>query len=336
MYLFGMKLFRNRYYAFCGAFLMMVEFMRFAQSRVAVIDVYGVFFILVMYYFILDLFPEGGGRPRRNVNRTLFLAGVAFGIGAACKWIALYAGCGMALLVVLRTAVDLRQRNFSAARGATGFLLRRIAVCLVAFGAIPALIYLLAYLPYLALPGPGHGLADVFRLQAHMLNYHRTLQATHPFSSPWWSWPLDLRPMWMYTGAGLPAGTASTIASFGNPAIFWLGIPCVAAAAFYAVHRRDAGMGVVLTALFFQYLPWVGINRLAFIYHFFSSVPFMILCIVATVKSLELRNPRFRAVTWGYLGVATGLFIIFYPVLSGMLVPQTYVASLRWLPTWLF
>jgi len=336
MYLFGLKLFRSRFYAFCGAFLMVVEFMRFAQSRIAVIDVYGVFFIMIMYYLILDLFPEEGERPRRSTNLTLLLAGVAFGIGAACKWIALYAGCGMALLVVLQTVMELRQRDFPTWRGAAGFFLRRFAVCLVAFGAVPALIYLLAYLPYLALPGPGHNLVDVFRLQAHMLNYHRTLQATHPFASPWWSWPLDLRPMWMYTGEGLPPGTASTISSFGNPAIFWPGIPAVAAVAFLVVKKRDARMGVVLTALLFQYLPWVGINRLAFIYHFFSSIPFMILCIVAAVRGLELRYPRFRAVTWGYLGIAAGLFIIFYPVLSGVQVPQAYVASLKWLPTWLF
>ncbi|MBC7962446.1 MAG: phospholipid carrier-dependent glycosyltransferase, partial [Steroidobacteraceae bacterium] len=235
MYLFGLKLFRNRYYAFCAAFLMTVEFMRFAQSRVAVIDVYGVFFILLMYYFILDLFPEKGESPRRSTNLTLLLAGVAFGIGAACKWIALYAGCGMVLLVILRTAAELRQRNYPAMYGMAGFLLRRIGVCLVAFGVLPALIYLSAFLPYLALPGPGHDLTGVFRLQAHMLNYHRTLQATHPFSSPWWSWPLDLHPIWMYTGAGLPDGTASSIVSFGNPAIFWLGIPAVATAAFLAL-----------------------------------------------------------------------------------------------------
>ena len=336
MYLFGLKLFRNRFYAFCAAFLMLVEFMRFAQSRVAVIDVYGVFFILVMYYFILDLFPGIGERPRRSANRTLLLAGVAFGIGAACKWIVLYAGCGMVLLVVLRTLAELRHGDFPATYGMAGFLLRRIGVCLIAFGVLPALIYLLAYLPYLALPGPGHDLTDVFRLQAHMLQYHQALQATHPFSSPWWSWPLDLRPMWMYTGAGLPDGTASSIVSFGNPAIFWLGIPSVAAAAFLAVRKRDAGIGLVLTALLCQYLPWVGINRLAFIYHFFSSVPFLILCIVAALRGVELRYPRFRVITWGYLGVAAGLFILFYPVLSGLQVPQSYVASLKWLPTWIF
>jgi predicted membrane-bound dolichyl-phosphate-mannose-protein mannosyltransferase len=336
MYLFGLKLFRNRFFAFSAAFLMMADFMRFAQSRVAVIDVYGVFFIMLMYYFILDLFPEEGERPPRNVNASLLMAGVAFGIGAACKWIALYACGGIALLVAFRTMADLKRRDFSPASGAAKFLLQRTAVCLTAFVAIPAVIYLLAYLPYMALPGSGHDLAGVFRLQAHMLNYHRTLQATHPFASPWWSWLLDLRPIWMYMGSGLASGSVSTIASFGNPAIWWLTIPAVAGAILLIVRRRDARLGVVLTALLFQYLPWIGIHRLEFIYHFFSAVPFVILCIVAILKETELRFPSFRAATWGYLAVTAVLFCLFYPVLSGLSVPQTYVAELKWLPTWVF
>jgi dolichyl-phosphate-mannose--protein O-mannosyl transferase len=289
-----------------------------------------------MYYFILDLFPEQGECPPRSINATLLLAGVVFGIGAACKWIALYAGGGIALLVALRTIMDLKRRDFLPETGAAKFLLKRAAVCLTAFVAIPAIIYLLSYIPYMALPGSGHDLAGVFRLQAHMLNYHRTLQATHPFASPWWSWLLDLRPMWMYMGTGLAAGTVSTIASFGNPAIWWLTIPAVAGAIMLTVRRRDARLVVVLTALLFQYLPWIGINRLEFIYHFFSAVPFVILCIVAILKDTELRFPGFRAATWGYLVITAGLFCLFYPVLSGMVVPQTFVAELKWLPTWLF
>jgi dolichyl-phosphate-mannose--protein O-mannosyl transferase len=85
-----------------------------------------------------------------------------------------------------------------------------------------------------------------------------------------------------------------------------------------------------------QYLPWVGINRLAFIYHFFSTVPFLILCIVASLRTMEHRFPHLRAVTWGYLGITAVLFLLFYPVLSGLEVPQSYVAALRWLPTWHF
>lgn len=336
MYLLGLKLFRERFYAFCAAFLMMADFMRFAQSRVAVIDVYGVFFILVMYYFILDLFAEEGETAPRSVNTSILLAGAAFGVGAACKWIALYAGGGMGLLVLVKTALELKRRSFPPGRGSAAFLLRRGAVCLVAFAVIPAAIYLLAYIPFLQLPGPGHELADVFRLQKHMYSYHSLLKSTHPFSSPWWSWLLDLRPMWMYSGAGLPPGTASTIASFGNPAIWWLAAPAIIATAFLAIKDRQAQLGVVLLAFSFQFLPWIGVNRLVFIYHFFSAVPFVILSIVAVIKGLERRFPDIRPGVHLYLVVTGGLFIQFYPALSGMQVSEGYIASLRWLPTWLF
>jgi dolichyl-phosphate-mannose-protein mannosyltransferase len=336
IYLFGLKLFRDRFFASCAALLMAADFMRFTQSRVAVIDVYGVFFVLLVYYFIIDLFPRKGEGTSRSTERTLFLAGLAFGIGAACKWIALYAGAGVALLTVLRTAIDLKRRNFPAGRNAGRFLARRVAVCILAFGINPAGIYILSYLPYLAFTAPGDFIPSILRLQAHMLHYHRTLHATHPFSSQWWSWPLDLRPMWLYSGEGLPDGRVSTIASFGNPAVWWPAIPAAVAAAVVAVRRRDARIGIVLAALTFQYLPWVGINRLAFIYHFFSAVPFVILCIVTLLQAAEERYPQFRTVTLCYLGLAVALFVHFYPVLSGMEVRKEYVAALKWLPTWVF
>lgn len=337
MYLFGLKLFRDRFYAFCAAFLMAFDFMRFAQSRLAVIDVFAVFFIILMYYFILDLFPAKGDDQSTKLSmRPLFLAGITFGIGAACKWIAVYAGGGLVLLVLARLLSDFSRGDQPEGHTPIGFLGRRIAVCIVSFGVIPAIIYLLAYIPYMQLPGPGHDLAGVVGLQEHMLNYHRTLVATHPFSSQWWSWPLDLKPMWMYSGSDLPEGLVSSIASFGNPAIWWLTIPAVISAAVLAIRRRDARMGVVLVAFLFQYLPWVGIARLVFIYHFFSAIPFVILCIVEVLRTLESRFPRFRIAVWCYLGLVAALFVLFYPVLSGMTVPAGYVAGLKWLPTWIF
>lgn len=337
MYLFGLKLFRDRFYAFCSAFLMAVDFMRFAQSRVAVIDVFAVFFIILMYYFILDLFPAEGDDPRSKLSMQPFLlAGITFGIGAACKWIAVYAGGGLVVLVVARLLADFSRGDQPEGYTPTGFLGRRIVVCIVSFGVIPAIIYLLVYIPYMQLPGPGHDLAGVIGLQKHMLTYHRTLVATHPFSSQWWSWPLDLKPLWMYSGSGLPEGLVSSIASFGNPAIWWLTIPAVIAAAVLTIRRRDARMAVVLIAFLFQYLPWVGIARLAFIYHFFSAIPFVILCIVEILRTLESRFPGFRIVVWCYLCLTAVLFAVFYPVLSGTTVSAGYVAGLKWLPTWTF
>jgi dolichyl-phosphate-mannose--protein O-mannosyl transferase len=335
LYLLGRKAFRDRFWAFCAAFLLLVDFMRLAQTRVALIDAYAVFFVLLMYFFLLDLFPGAGCAPERP-HRAIFLAGLAFGLGAASKWIAVYAGGGAALLIALRTAADLKRTSFPPGPGAASFLLRRTSVCLAAFVAVPAAVYGLSYLPFLSLPGPGHDLPGLLASQKHMFQYHSTLRATHPFSSPWWSWPLDLRPVWLYTGKDVPPGVASSIASFGNPAIWWAGLPAVAGASLVAVRRRDSRLGLVLTGFLFQYLPWVGIERLAFLYHFFSAIPFAILCIVALLAEAEARRPGFRKFTIAYLATAAALFAAFYPVLSGLAVREAYIESLRWLPTWTF
>jgi dolichyl-phosphate-mannose--protein O-mannosyl transferase len=259
-------------------------------------------------------------------------AGAAFGIGAACKWIVLYAGCGIGLLVIFRTILDVKNKIDFPEKGTVVFLIHRCAICIVAFVIIPAAIYLLAYLPFMNLQGSGHDLADVFKMQKFMFTYHKTLHATHPFSSPWWSWPFDLRPIWMYMGTGLPSGTASSIVSFGNPAIWWLSIPAIFATLLIALKNRDSALKVVLIALAFQYLPWVGINRLTFIYHFFSVIPFVILCIVAVIKDMNLRFHDIRA----YFLVTGGFFIIYYPVLSGMNISSRYIDKLKLFPSWLF
>ena len=80
-------------------------------------------------------------------------------------------------------------------------------------------------------PGPGHGVSDIPSLMENMYHYHKTLVATHPFQSSWWQWPVMVKPVWFYMGSDVPAGMASTIATFGNPAIWWVGIPAVVFAA---------------------------------------------------------------------------------------------------------
>lgn len=35
--------------------------------------------------------------------------------------------------------------------------------------------------------------------QTYMYNYHSGLEATHPYSSAWYQWPIDYRPLWAYS-----------------------------------------------------------------------------------------------------------------------------------------
>ena len=58
--------------------------------------------------------------------------------------------------------------------------------------------------------------------------YHINLKADHIFYSPWWSWPLDFRPVvYYYAGQGLGVDQSSgltlvaEIFNLGNPLIWW-------------------------------------------------------------------------------------------------------------------
>ncbi|BCS53004.1 hypothetical protein GSbR_09890 [Geobacter sp. SVR] len=337
MYLFGKKLFGARFYAFCAAFLMMVDFMHFTHSRLAVIDVYPTVFVMLMFYYLCDFYLQDVSDDPEQCVVPLFLTGLCFGLGAASKWISLYAGVGLALLVALHMHRTVKAAPHDEAAGdhQRSYLLRVSGYCLLFLLVMPAALYLLSYMPFF-IRGPGHDLSEVLRNQRDMFAYHSQLKAIHPFSSPWWTWPLDIRPVWLYTGSDLPPGQVSTIASFGNPVIWWAGIPAVIIAAVLAAVERDRGMTVVFTGMACQYLPWAVIPRLAFIYHFFSVVPFVILSQVYLMKKAIETWPRARYAVYGYLGLAGLLFVLFYPLLSGMQTPETSIARLRWLKSWNF
>ena len=176
--------------------------------------------------------------------------------------------------------------------------------------------------------------SDIIDYQGSMYRYHSRLESTHDFQSQWWTWPLMIRPIWYYQGRDLPAGMASTIASFGNPAVWWAAIP----AFFIAVRAAWKGsksMFIVVIAVITQMLPWMLISRSSFIYHFFPMVPFMMLAVVYVIKQW-IEKGRSRKVVYGYLGLVLALFILFYPAVSGLIVPETYIRFLRWLPSWYF
>ena len=349
MYVFGKKLFDKRFYGFCAAFLMMFDFMHFVQTRIGTIDVYGTFWVILMYYFMYDYYMNKSYHLGFTKSlKPLFLSGLFFGIGAASKWIGIYAGGGLALLFFLSRYQEYKDyaklvhkkskkpewvKNFMPL-----YMNGTLLYCILFFIIIPAGIYLASYIPFMMVPGPGHGLKDVVAAQINMYNYHKNLVATHSFSSPWYEWPFDWKPMWFYGGSDLPAGKASSIVSMGNPAIWWAGIFAFVASILIAFKKNDRKMTVVFVAAAFQYFPWVAISRITFIYHYFSTVPFMILAIVYVIKYLMENYPETRYTIYAYLGVVALLFIMFYPIMSGMMVDRSYVDTyLRWFKThWIF
>jgi len=329
MYLLGKKMFGTWIGAFAPAFLLTFDFMHFTLARITMVESFLIFFELLsqLFFFIYlkNLLKQGWGTS----TRPLLLCVVFFALAFATKWYALPGFLGDVFILFI-----IRLRGLSVLKGwmtrVKGFFGRPF-FALVIFLALAVGIYLLTYIPYLAI---GHTFTDLYRLQWSMYNYHAALTATHPFASPWWSWPLITRPVWLYVSY-LPSGVVSTIAAMGNPAVWWVGLASIAIAAVEGVRKKNWVCLFIVAIFLFQWLPYAFVSRVLFLYAFYSNVPIMILATTYFIN--DYWNTRYgKTIVIVYLVAAASLFAIFYPVISGIPAPGYWSNALKWLKSWVF
>ncbi len=363
MYIMAKRFFKDSFWAFFCAFLMMFDFMHFTQTRLATIDSYTVFFVMLMFYFMLDYYDSMA--YERGFFRSLLpllLCGVALGLGGATKWIALYGAFGLALLFFMSRGYEYsafnnqlnsrimeentpKEYKTKALGGWLGkYFYLTCLFCVLFFILIPVVIYILSFIPIDYQENNKSLIQYVLSTVESMFNYHKGVVEPHPYSSSWYEWPLNLRPIFYFQGSLLPEGWGAAIAGFGHPLVFWVGF-----IAFFtilvlmvrtALKKEQTLEGNKL--LWFpvigylsQFFPWVVAPRkLTFIYHYFSCVPFLILMIGILFRYLETRRIITRKATKIYLILIAVLFVIYYPVLSGIEVPRLYLDLLRILPRW--
>lgn len=363
LYLLALKIFKKRFYATCAAILLAVDFMHFSQSRISTIDVYGTFFVLLMYYLFYDYFYYKSIVVGYKKSLLILLAtGIAFGLGCASKWIGVYAGGGLAILFFwskINEYIDWKKALIQTRGKMTSWLqdffhnhiVKTCSWCCVFFILIPIVIYSLSYVPtYLDVEGQDYTV--IIKNQQSMFTYHSktVVDSTHPFSSRWYQWPTLAKPLLAYRGNNVGSAQeakylethseqetqtyvkenklnelSSSITIMGNPFIFWLSIIFVPLSILIAIYKKERGMYLVFVAIALQFLPWVLVERTTYIYHFFSCVPFIILCIIHVFKSLlgDTKDCKITLVT--YVVICTILFLAFYPVISGLPVPKEYV-----------
>ena len=354
VYLFARRLSKGTLLSALACVLFAFDFMHFTQTRIATIDVYVTFFVILMYYFIhryacMSFYDTA----LRKTLLPLGACGICMGLGIACKWTGIYAGCGLA--VIFFSVLYRRYREYVyAGRDPSGstkgishrkiresflpYTRRTILFCLVFFVAVPAIIYLLSYLPFRDYSDRGL-FGRMLYNQNTMFSYHSTLKSTHYFSSPWYEWPVMIRPIWYYSRIVEPAadGLREGISAFGNPAVWWAGIPAFLYMIWLWIGKRDRTAAFLTVGYMAQYLPWFFVTRITFIYHYFPSVVFVVLMIAYSFcqwKEKLSRRAMFSFVVL-YGAAAVGLFLLFYPVLSGRPVEAAFVDKyLRWFKTW--
>ena len=331
LYVFLKKMFGGLTVPLCGTVLLASDFMHFTQTRIATIDTYAVFFMLLMYLFMYLYVTEG--KPRH-----LALSGLFFGIGAACKWTCIYSGAGLAVIWLLYRIRRLREGE------GFGAFIKNCLFCVVFFVLIPCCIYYASYYPYGTASGmSGVGMfftKDYAKIVLHnqdfMFNYHAYLDSEHPYSSRWYMWLLNIRPI-LYYRQSYTGGYISAFGAFVNPILCWAGLIAMLFTGYLAFARRDRVSLFILIAYLAQLLPWVIIKRTTFEYHYFQAAVFLIfaLCRIFSMMEINLRGWRLRVC--GLTALSVLLFVMFYPAISGKLTGKALLHGLcGWLPTWPF
>lgn len=330
-YRIGKLLFASRRIGFIAGFLAMLDGLLLVESRAGLINIFAVFFSLAAYYLFLK-----SGRGRVDKPRWVYLlgAGICIGAAAAVKWVGA-ASAGVILIVYLMAYLKNRWRRIQRFLPANALVGRigkfhpgMILVCCI---MLPLLVYSVTFIPHLQ-QNPEYSFLE---LHKQMFGYHAHLEQPHGYASPWWSWPLLLRPVSYFWNVNETTQEVSTILNIGNPALWWLAIPAVAMAIWFAFFRRTFGAQFALLAIALHYLPFAFISRATFLYHFMGALPFTVILLSFALDKLWQAKGLGRELA--AVAVLTILLcaVYFYPLWTGLPIPVGAFYQRMWLISWI-
>lgn len=353
LYVFLKNMFGKTVAASCGTALFAFDFMHLTQTRIATIDTYGVFFILLMYFFLYRYLTLPAGSSFAKGALPLFLSGLFWGLGASSKWTVIYGGLGLAVLYFIGLAFQCRDwpRDAQGRRAGLGpWLGKTLAFSVLCFIVIPFCIYTASYLPYAqakgvdlslanTLSGAGRSLPVLFQNvvgkftqgadftaasiptdslpgimsqnQWFMFTYHEGVTDSHPYSSRWYQWLVDARPILYYldntSGAG--EGLKAAFGCFNNPVVAWGGLFALLTAAAHAFRTRVGKAGFFLLSCLFAVMAVVKVDGVLELFPVRSAEYWGILALLAVCALLYLGFGAFSTCFLsGYSGKA--LFIL--------------------------
>jgi len=168
----------------------------------------------------------------------------------------------------------------------------------------------------------GYNWNDFLELHKQIWWYQTSLKATHPYSSPWWSWPLNLYPIWYFVD--YQKNTMSNIFASGNPALFWAGSVAVILTVWEIVKKRSINLIIILLGFLAFWLPWSLSPRIMFLYHFSPSVPFLSLTLGYQLNKL-LTNKQGKKLALLLLLLTAISFILMFPYLTGIPLERNFI-----------
>jgi|GEM_PF-1617115 len=299
-----------------------------AQSRFILVDIFLIFF----GFLGLTLFFYS--RSKNYKFSLLLLSACFFGMSAAVKW----SGLGFLLFAALISVIDLIKTFLGKdLKEALSFALK-ISLTLIVFAFLTYFFSFYLHFKFLFKPGPG----DVFMSQEFLrgeknlwekfvelnkTNYYSNikLEASHPYESKFYTWPLMLRPIFYWTNDN------SRIYLIGNPINWYFSTFSILFGVIFLFFKKfqDRNLSFLLLGYFANFIPYLSVTRATFLYHYFPSYIFAISIMVYLLS--KLKKP------WIVLLLVAAFlaFLYFAPLTYGLkLSPEQYQNRL-WLKSWL-
>ena len=305
VYLCALALFDAQAGAIAAALIAVFNQMVYVQSRIAMLDI----FVLAFSLLAIAAFMRGFRETRPQ--RWFALAGVAFGLAAACKWSGLFPLFVSLAIVGLTRLLQGWKTEFADAKADDwyrpdrwpDFRWRHVAACFV---LLPALVYLATFVPLY-----GVSLADLIEAQRRIFADNTTNAIpSHTYMSSWPSWPFLVRPVW-YLFDKVGDDRIAAIVFLGNPLVLWPSLLALAVCVWDFVKHRSTTAFLILSFYFGSYLALALMPRaLAFLYYYLPAATILSL---APVHALTRRAlPRWPL--WAFVAVACAGFIVMLPI----------------------
>jgi dolichyl-phosphate-mannose--protein O-mannosyl transferase len=339
-------------WAFVAGLLLAFENLHFTVSRTGILDIFVAFWIVAGFLCMLldrrwierrtpEPTPEAERPPLAAPlwRPWRFAAGVAFGAGLATKW---SAATGIFASVVLAYIWEASRRRRAGREKA---LWQAISIetfgLVLALVAVPIVIYVLAYVPWL-----NHFHWDwghlvrttkgAFKFQTSL----RPSQEGNPSQVGEWEWLLLYRPTLFYK---VTDGTTTWgIWANGNPAIFWGGLIAIPFTIVSWIRTKAWQAGFISITFLSLYLPWFLSNHPEYIFYAVPLSPFLVLACTYTIRRVaqvtvgdeEKTTRPFIPIAVAFVVIAIGLFIWFWPVMTAGPLSDHALTLRQWLPAW--
>ena len=305
------RLFGSSVLACAAGLLLALDGMHFVLSRVALLDIFLMFFVVAGFgCLLLDReqrrerrlwwLEHDSGAAKLGVPWWRLAAGVSLGLACAVKWSGIWY---VLLFVVLVVLWEAGARRSVGVRRAWRQAIHQEWPSIVGSLVLASVVYIVSWSGWFASDdgylrhwyadshqtAPG-GVVDAVASWVYYhvdsLRFHTTLTVRHTYQSWPWQWLLLARPVLLYwtktDSCGQP-DCVEDVLMLGTPLLWWSFLPALLAAGWLGIARRDWRVTAIGACALAGILPWFWSeldNRTMYAFYALPAEPFLVLAVV--------------------------------------------------------